>query len=73
MPFRTSQRSLSCATFTEELAIRGTHSSYAKSGFSCFKDTFVQAESSVFRIVFSAKIPALRLAENRWAVIRFAP
>jgi len=42
------------------------NSTYPKGGVSCSKDTFVQAESSVLRMKFSGKSPALRVAANRW-------
>ncbi len=42
------------------------NSTYPKGGVSCFADTFVQAESSVLRMKFSAKKPALRVAAKRW-------
>ena len=42
-------------------------STYPKGGVSCSKDTFVQAESSVLRMKFSGKNPALRVAANRYA------
>jgi len=38
------------------------NSTYPKGGVSCSKDTFVQAESSVLRMKFSGKNPALRVA-----------
>jgi len=41
------------------------NSTYPKGGVSCFADTFVQAESSVLRMKFSAKNPALRVAAKR--------
>jgi len=41
------------------------NSAYPKGGVSCFADTFVQAESSVLRMKFCGKSPALRLAANR--------
>jgi len=41
------------------------NSTYPKGGVSCFADTFVQAESSVLRMKFCGKSPALRLAANR--------
>ncbi len=41
------------------------NSTYPKGGFSCFADTFVVAESSVLRIKFSGKSPALRVAAKR--------
>ena len=44
------------------------NSGLAKGGVSCFVETFVQAESSVLRMKFSAKNPALRQAANRQAV-----
>jgi len=43
------------------------NSTYPKGGVSCFADTFVQAESSVLRMKFSGKNPALRQALNRYA------
>jgi len=45
----------------------GYNSTYPKGGVSCSADTFVQAESSVLRIKFSGKNPALRQALNRYA------
>ena len=44
----------------------GHNSTYPKGGVSCFSDTFVQAESSVLRIKFSGKNPALRVAAKRY-------
>jgi len=41
------------------------NSTYPKGGVSCSADTFVQAESSVLRMKFSGKNPALRVAANR--------
>jgi hypothetical protein len=38
---------------------------YPKGGVSCFADNYVVAESSVLRMKFSAKNPALRVAANR--------
>jgi len=43
------------------------NSTYPKGGASCFADTFEQAESSVLRMKFSGKNPALRVAANRYA------
>lgn len=43
------------------------NSTYTQGRVSCIADTFVQAESSVPRINFSAKKPALRVAANRFA------
>jgi hypothetical protein len=40
------------------------NSTYPKGGVLCSVDSFVQAESSVLRIEFSGKNPALRLAAN---------
>ncbi|SDD21013.1 hypothetical protein SAMN05216323_11042 [Williamwhitmania taraxaci] len=42
------------------------NSTYPKGGVSFFTDTFVQAESSVLRMKFSGKNPALRVAANRY-------
>jgi len=44
------------------------NSTYPKGGVSCFADTFVQAESSVLRMKFSGKNPALLVAANRQSV-----
>jgi len=41
------------------------NSTEQKGGASCFADTFVQAESSVLRMKFCGKSPALRVAANR--------
>jgi len=43
------------------------NSTYPKGGVLCSADTFVQAESSVLRMKFSGKNPALRVAANRYA------
>ena len=45
---------------------RTHNSTYPKGGVSCFADTSVQAESSVLRMKFSAKNPALRVAAKRY-------
>jgi len=42
------------------------NSTYPKGGVLCSKDTFVQAESSVLRMKFCGKNPALRVAANRY-------
>ena len=42
------------------------NSTYPKGGVSCSADSFVVAESSVLRMKFSGKKPALRVAANRW-------
>jgi hypothetical protein len=42
------------------------NSTYPKGGVSCFADSFVIAESSVLRMKFSAKNPALRVAAKRY-------
>ena len=44
---------------------RTANSTYPKGGVSCSADTFVVAESSVLRMKFSGKSPALRVAANR--------
>ena len=46
---------------------RRHNSTYPKGGVSCSADTFVQSESSVLRMKFCGKSPALRVAANRWA------
>jgi len=50
---------------TTEKEARTDNSTYPKGGVSCFTDSFVQAESSVLRMKFSAKNPALRVAAKR--------
>jgi len=47
---------------------RTANSSYPKGGVSCSADSFVVAESSVLRMKFSGKNPALRVAANRQTV-----
>ena len=42
------------------------NSTYPKGGVSCSADTFVVAESSVLRMKFSGKNPALRVAAKRY-------
>ena len=49
---------------TTEKEARTANSTYPKGGESCSADTFVQAESSVLRMKFSGKSPALRVAAN---------
>jgi hypothetical protein len=49
---------------TEEA--RTHNSTYPKGGVSCFADSFVVAENSVFRMKFCGKNPALRVAANRY-------
>jgi hypothetical protein len=44
------------------------NSTYPKGGVSCSADSFVVAESSVLRMKFSGKNPALRVAANRYAL-----
>ena len=44
------------------------NSTYPKGGVQCSADTFVQAESSVHRMKFSGKNPALRVAAKRYPV-----
>jgi len=44
------------------------NSTYPKGGVSRFIDTFVQAESSVLRMKFCGKNPALLVAANRQTV-----
>ncbi|MDN3687392.1 hypothetical protein [Cyclobacterium jeungdonense] len=39
----------------------GDNGTYPKGGVSCFKDIFVQTESSVLRMEFGGKNPALRV------------
>jgi len=42
------------------------NSTYPEGGVSFFADTFVQAESSVLRMKFCGKNPALRVAAKRY-------
>ncbi len=49
-----------------ELNLLLLHRCYPKGGVSCSADTFVQAESSVLRMKFSGKSPALRVAAKRY-------
>ena len=49
-----------------EIESRPHNSTYPKGGVSCFEDTFVVAESSVLRMKFSGKNPALRVAAKRY-------
>jgi hypothetical protein len=44
---------------------RRHNSTYPKVGVSCSKDSFVVAESSAFRMKFSGKNPAHRVAAKR--------
>ena len=46
-------------------SITAANSTYPKGGVSCSADSFVVAESSVLRMKFSAKNPALRVAAKR--------
>ena len=48
-----------------KLKANTANSTYPKGGVSCFADTFVQAESSVLRMKFNGKSPALRVAAKR--------
>jgi len=52
-------------TITDERKT-GHNSTYPKGGVSCSADTFVQAESSVLRMKFCGKNPALRVAAKRY-------
>jgi hypothetical protein len=45
-----------------EQRFTSANSTYPKGGVSCFADSFVQAESSVLRMKFRGKSPALRVA-----------
>ena len=45
---------------------RTANSIYPKGGVSCSADTFVQAKSSIVRMKFSGKNPALQVAANRY-------
>ncbi|MCZ2131578.1 MAG: hypothetical protein LC116_00055, partial [Bacteroidetes bacterium] len=54
------------ATQDDRKEQRTANSTYPKGGVSCSADSFVVAESSVLRMKFSAKNPALRVAANRY-------
>jgi hypothetical protein len=45
---------------------RTPNSTYPKGGVLCSADTFLQAESSVLRMKFCGKNPALRVAAKRY-------
>jgi hypothetical protein len=53
------------ATF-ERKRLAAYNSTFAIGGVSCSADSFVQAESSVLRMKFSGKNPALRVAAERY-------
>jgi len=65
MPFQASLLSLLLAIFTEEFAIRGTHSTLAIGGGSCSSDSFVVTGSSVLRMNFCTEKPAHRQSAKR--------
>ena len=46
------------------------NSGLAKGGLTCFVETFVQIQTFVLRMNFSAKNPALRQAAKRWLSYR---
>ena len=50
----------------EQKEARTDNSTYPKGGVSCSVDTYVQAESSVLRMKFWGKSPALRVAAKRY-------
>ena len=52
---------------TDERRTTTGNSTYPKGGVSCFADSFVVAQSSVLRMKFSGKNPALRVAAKRCA------
>ena len=54
-------------TYKAEIERHTANSTYPKGGGSCSAGTFVQAASSVLRMKFSGKNPALRVAANRCA------
>jgi len=53
-------------TLSSDTEATGANSTYPKGGVSNSADTFVVAESSVLRMKFSGKNPALRVAANRY-------
>ena len=48
---------------------RTDNSTYKKLAVPCSADTFMQAKSSVLRIKFCGKNPALRVAANRYGQV----
>ena len=52
---------------TESGRSTGANSTYPKGGVSYSADTFVQSESSVLRMKFCGKSPALRVAAKRYS------
>jgi len=56
MSFQTSLLSLLLAIFTEEFAIRGTHSTYNKLAVQCSADTFVVNQNWFSASTFVVKI-----------------
>jgi len=58
------QQTMDSRTSTEKEQRRHI-STYPKGGGSCSADTFVQAESSILRMKFSGKSPALLVAAKR--------
>ena len=65
----SSQRTKTAVNIDRQATTERTpacNSTYPKGGVSCSADTFVQAESSVLRMKFSGKNPALRVAANRY-------
>ena len=67
MSFQTSLLSLLLAIFTEEFAIRGTHSGLAKVAVQCSADTFVVNQTLVLRINICGENRHLRQAAKRYA------
>ena len=65
---KTSNKYLSKSETTQLLTDNSPagNSTYPKGGVSCSKDSFVVNGSSVLRIKFSGKSPALRVAANRY-------
>ena len=60
------QKSMTLSTKqTDEKEYRTHNSTYPKGWVSCSVDTLVQAESSVLRMKFNGKSPALRVAAKR--------
>jgi len=58
MPFQTSFLSLNLATFTEEFAIAGTHSSYPKSGVHASQTQLCKPNFQFSALTFVAKFPS---------------
>ena len=66
----TNNLVMNCANFgltnSEQAIARTANKGFAIAGVPCFADTFVQGESSVLRMKFSAKTPRHRKPPKRY-------